>query len=358
MVDPRLRRLAKVLVDYSLAVKKGNRVVISAGTQAQDIVKEIYKHVLKKGADPVLHLGIPGLGYFYYKNASMQQLKKFPKIYWYEIQRTQKYIGIGAPLNTREFSNVDPKRISIRNKVTNKITDYIVNTRSKIHRVTTDFPTNALAQDAEMSLEEYEDFFYEACFIDYAKLSKQWAKLRDKLNKSKEFRIVSKDTDLTMKIHPKSFVLCDGKENLPGGEVFGAPSKFSTTGHIKFTFPAVRSGVEVTDIYCEFKKGKCIKATASKNQKFLRKMLDTDAGSRYIGEIGIGMNPKINRFTKNLLFDEKIGGTVHLAFGMAYKECGEPNKSALHWDIVKDLRKDGKVFVDGKVLMKNGKWKI
>ncbi|MCD6476561.1 MAG: aminopeptidase [Candidatus Aenigmarchaeota archaeon] len=358
MTDPRIKKLAKIVVEYSLFVKKGERVIISADIPSQDLVKEVYKLVLKKGAYPSIHLGIPGLTYFYYKNASKEQLTHFPKIYWYEVKNTQKFLGIGSPLNTRELSNIDPKKIAIRNKVTNKITDYIVNAKPKIYRCTMDFPTNALAQDAEMSLEEYENFFFNACLLDWKKLSKKWKRIRDYLNKSTEFRIVSKDTDLTMKIYPKSFVLDDGHENMPGGEVFGAPQKYSVNGYIRFTYPAIRSGVEVTNIYCEFKNGKCIKATADKNENFLNKMLDTDKGSRYIGEIGLGMNPKINKFTKNLLFDEKIGGTIHLAFGMAYKECGQPNKSALHWDIVKDLRKDGKIIVDGKVVMKNGKWLI
>ena len=300
MVDPRIKKLAEVIVNYSVFVKKGERVIISASTVAQDLVKEIYKLIIKKGAYPSIHLGIPGTSYFYYKNASTEQLKRFPDIYWYEVQRTDKYIGIGSPLNTREFTNVDPKKIAIRNKVTNKITDYIVNAKPKIHRVTLDFPTNALAQDAEMSLEEYEDFLYSACFIDYPKLSKKWARIRDKLNKGKELHFIAPGTDLKMEIFPKSFVLDSGKENMPGGEVFGAPVKKSVNGYITFDFPAIRNGVEVTGIYCEFKNGKCIKATAEKNQNFLNKMLDTDAGSRYLGEIGLGMNPKINRFTKNV----------------------------------------------------------
>ena len=358
MVDPRIKKLAKILTDYSVFVKKGDRVIISGGIQSQELIKELYRQVLKKGAYPCLEIGLPGLSYFYYKNATKEQLKKFPKIYFHEVKNTQKYIGIGAPFNTREMSNVDPGKITIRSRVTEPISDYIVNAKPKIHRVSLDYPTNSLAQDAEMSLEEYENFLFNSCFVDWKKLSKRLIKLRNKLNKGKEFRIISKDTDLRMKIHPKSFVLDDGKENMPGGEVFGAPVKLSTEGHIRFTYPAVRNGVEVTNIYCEFKKGKCVKATADKNQKFLNKMLDTDKGSRFIGEIGIGMNPNVNKFSKNLLFDEKIGGTVHLAFGMAYKECGEPNKSALHWDIVKDLRKGGKVLLDGKIIMKNGKWKI
>ena len=283
---------------------------------------------------------------------------QYPEVFDYEIKKTQAYIGIGSPLNTREFSNIDPHKITIRNKITEPITDYIVNGKPKIRRVTLDYPTNALAQDAEMSLEEYEDFLFKACIQDWAKLAKRFAKIQTVMNKGKEFRIIGTDTDLRMQIHPKSFVLDAGHENMPGGEVFGAPSKLSTEGHIRFTYPAIRSGVEVNNIFCEFEKGKCIRATADKNEKFLNKMLDTDAGSRYLGEIGIGMNPKITKFTKNLLFDEKIGGTVHFAFGMAYKECGAPNKSALHWDIVKDLRKGGKILVDGRTVQRNGKWLI
>lgn len=358
MPDPRIKKLAEVLVNYSLFIKKGEVVSINSSFIAKDLIKEVYRLCIKKGAFPMVNIGIPGLSYIYYKNASKEQLKKFPKIMEFEVKHTQKYLGIGAPVNTREFSNIDPRKITIRNKVTDPLTDYIVNAKPKIYRCTMDFPTNALAQDAEMSLEEYEDFLFNACLLDWKKLSIRFKKLAKIFNKAKEFRIIGKDTDLKMNIHKNSFVIDDGKENMPGGEVFGAPSKFSVNGHIRFTYPAVRSGVEVQNIYCEFKNGKCIKATADKNQKFLNKMLDTDKGSRFLGEIGIGMNPKIIKFTKNLLFDEKIGGTVHFAFGMAYKECDQPNKSALHWDIVKDLRKGGKILLDGKVIQRNGKWLV
>ncbi|MBU3897053.1 MAG: aminopeptidase [Nanoarchaeota archaeon] len=358
MIEDRVKKFAKILVDYSGFVKKGEKVMISGETHEQELLKEIYKLCILKGAFPSLQVGIPGLTHFFYTHANKKQLTKFPEAYWNEIRKTKKYIGIGAPLNTREMTNVDPGKMVMRSKIVKRIGDYVVNSKPKIYRVTTDFPTNALAMDAEMSLDEYEDFFYGACFLDWKAMSKKLKKMCTTLNRGKVFRIVSKDTDLTMKIYPKSFIMDDGHENMPGGEVFGAPIKLSTTGHIKFTFPAVRQGVEVNNIYAEFKNGKCIKATADKNEKFLNKMLDTDAGARYIGEIGIGMNPKVTKFTKNLLFDEKIINTIHLAFGMAYKECGHPNDSALHWDIVKDLRKDGKVFLDGKLVFKNGKWLI
>ena len=358
MVDAKIAKLAETIVDYSVYVKKGDNVIISASAESADLVREIYRRVLAKGAFPMLRLGLPGINYIYYKNATTEQLKKFPKVQEYDVKHAQAYIGIGAPLNTRELTHVDPKKLSLRNKVTNSITDYVVNGKPKIRRVTMDYPTNALAQDADMSLEEYTTFLLDACLLDWPILSKRFHHLKEIFNKAKEFRVVGEDTDLTMKIHPKSFTVDDGKENMPGGEVFGAPVKNSVNGHIRFTYPAIRDGVEVTNIYCEFKDGRCIKATADKNEKFLNDMLDTDAGSRFLGEIGIGMNPNINIFTKNLLFDEKIGGTVHFAFGMAYKECGAPNKSALHWDIVKDLRNGGEMLLDGKVVQKNGKWLV
>jgi len=358
MTDERIKRLAKMLVEHSLFVKKGENVMISSDVGAAELVKELHKIIILKGAYPYVNLSLPGMGYTYMKHASKEQLKKFPSISFETIKKMQKYIGISADYNTREFSNVDPKKLAFRSKVAKPIGEYIVNAKPKIYRCSMDFPTNALAQDAEMSLEEYEDFLFGACLQDWKKLSVQFHRVQRVFNKAKFIHIIGEDTDLKIIPHRNSFVVDDGKENMPGGEVFGAPEKFGVEGHIRFSYPAIRSGVDVENIFAEFKKGKCIKATADKNEKFLNIMLDTDKGSRFIGELGIGMNPKVTKFTKNLLFDEKIGGTIHLAFGMAYKECGATNKSALHWDIVKDLRKGGKIIVDGKVVQQNGKWRI
>lgn len=358
MVDSRIKKEAEILVNHSINVKKGEYIIVSGGIEAESLMKEIYKLILQKGAYPSLKVGLPGTSYTYYKYASDEQLKKFPKISFDEIKKAQGYIGISSDSNTRELSNVDPKKIVLRNKITRSISDYIVNKKDKIRRCSTIFPTKALAQDAEMSYEEYENFVYGAIIQDWNKLGKKFIYLRDQLNKAKEIRIIGGDTDLKLKVYNKSFVADCGEENLPGGEIFCAPEPKSVEGYIRFTYPAVRSCVEVTNIYAKFEKGKCVKATADKNEKFLNVMLDTDKGSRYIGELGIGMNPKITKFTKNLLFDEKIGGTIHLAFGMAYKECGQPNNSALHWDIVKDLKKNGQIIADGKVIQKNGKWLI
>ena len=358
VVDSRIVKEAEILVDYSIKVKKGEYIIITGSEDAAPLIRELYRLILKRGGYPSVKVELMGMDYIYYDNASKEQLKKFPQIYWDEIRKAQGYIRIISDTNTRELSGVDPKKIALRHKTIDIIPDYIVNSRPKMRRCTTIFPTMGLAQDAEMSLEEYENFVFGSIDQNWDKLSKRFHFLRDELNKAKEIRIVGKETDLKMNVYKKSFISDDGEENLPGGEIFCAPDPKSVEGNVRFTYPAVRDGVEVTNIYTEFKNGKCVKASADKNDKFLNTMLDMDKGSRYLGELGIGMNPRVTRFTKELLFDEKIGGTIHLAFGMAYKECGQPNKSALHWDIVKDLRKGGEIIADGKTVQKNGRWLV
>ena len=219
-----------------------------------------------------------------------------------------------------------------------------------------DYPTNALAQEAEMSLEEYEDFVFNAVIVDWNKVSKDMDKLKKLYDEKKEVKIVDDDTDLTLSLAGRKGVKGDGSCNMPDGELFFAPIKESLNGHISFSFPAIYGGREVDGVRLEFKNGVIVKATAKKNEAFLKQMIATDDGSKYIGEFGIGYNYNINKFTRNILFDEKIGGTIHLAIGQAYEECGGGNKSAVHWDIIKDLRKTGKIFIDGKLVLNNGKY--
>jgi aminopeptidase len=359
MVDERTKKLAKILVEHSTKVKKGDKVVINGDVVAETLIKEVYKICLKKGAYPAVHAHLPGMSQTYYKLASPEQLKRFPDVAMFESKKSDVFIGIWGTSNTRELSNVDPKKIAARSKVTHPISQV----RLKKRWVGCDYPTNALAMEAEMSLEEYSDWFYNACNVDYAALQRKHAKLKKILDKGKEVRIIGKNTDLTLSIRGMSAINTQGQCNIPDGEVFTAPEKFKTEGHIEFSYPAIRGGNEVDGIYLEFKKGKVTKATATKNEKFLKSMLKTDPGASYLGEIGIGVNYNITKHTKNLLFDEKIGGTIHLALGMAYPECctknkTQQNKSALHWDIVKDLRQGGKIIVDGKVIQNKGKFRI
>jgi aminopeptidase len=221
-----------------------------------------------------------------------------------------------------------------------------------------EFPTHSLAQDAEMSLEEFEDFCYAATNQDWKKESKKLDKLKKILDKGKLIRITGENTDLMFKIEERIAIKCDGHRNMPDGEVFIAPVENSTEGYIHYTYPAIYGGREVAGIFLRFHKGNVVEAKAEKGETFLKEMIKTDKGSCKLGEFGIGLNYNIKEFIKQILFDEKIGGTIHLALGMAYPEGGGKNKSALHWDMIKDLRRGGKIFIDGKLIQKNGKFLI
>lgn len=356
-MDERTRKLAKLVVGYSVNVKKGESVVISGSTDASEFISALYKEVILKGGHPILRINLPGLSPFFYKYASKEQIEKFPETFDYTVKNAQKYIGISTENNTREMAGIDPKKISARAKITNSISNYIVNQKDKIRRCTVGYPCTALAQEAEMSNTDYENFVFAAELQDWSKLGKQMDKILDKFKKGKKVHLIGEGVDLKMEIHGDKAVADNGEENMPGGEIFMAPVRESLNGWIKFDYPAIRDGFEVTDIYVKFENGKAVEVKASKNEEFLKQMLATDENASYIGELGIGCNPRVNRFTKDLLFDEKIGGTIHLAFGMAYKENGGGNDSALHWDIVKSMKK-AKIVVDGKVIQENGKWKI
>ncbi len=355
--DLRTQKLAKLIVNYSVNVKKGEKVIISGGTEAEDFLRAIYKEVILKGAHPIMRVGISGLTPFFYKHANKEQLEKYPEEFEHMILNAQKYIGVSSDTNTKELSNCDPRKIAVRQKVTRKISDLICNNKPAMHRVTVGFPCQALAQDAEMSLAEYEDFVYGACLQDWNKLGKKIDRILNVFKKGKNVHLIGQNIDLKFAIHGSKAVADKGEENMPGGEIFMAPVRESLNGWIKFEYPAIRDGKEVTGIFLKFENGKVIESKADKNESFLKTMLNTDENSSYVGEFGIGMNPKINRFSGDLLFDEKIGGTIHLALGMAYKDNGGGNDSAIHWDIVKDMKKS-KIILDGKVVQEKGVWKI
>ncbi len=354
MADPRVTRLANILVHHSISAKKGEIVVINASSEAAPLALECYKEVLKVGAFPRINFSMPNFAYTYYKYADLKQLKNFPIISEFEAEKLKGIINIGAPFNTKELSNVDPKKVALRQKVTRPISDIIV----KKKWVGCDYPTNALAQDAEMSLEEFENFLFNATNLDWKKESKKQDKLKKVLDNGEQVRIVAEDTDLTFSIKGRQGIKCDGKRNMPDGEVFIAPVETTTEGFIHYSYPAIYGGREVSGVTLKFKKGAVISAKAEKNENFLKTMINIDKGAKYLGEFGIGMSPTINKFIKQILFDEKIGGTIHLALGKAYKEGGGRNKSALHWDMIKDLRKGGAFYIDDKLIQKNGKFRI
>jgi len=356
-VDLRTRKLANLAVKYSIACKPGDKVIISGGAEALDFITELYKATILVKAIPIVKISPPNVSDFFYKYANKTQLEYFPDYWFNTVKQAQGYIGINTTTNTKELTSANSKKITIRQKILHPISDYIVNTKEKIRRVTIAYPVQALAQEAEMSLTEYENFVYQACLQDWKKLTKKLQKINTLFKKSKSVHLFGKNVDLKFSIAGKNSVLDDGKENMPGGEIFMAPVRESLNGYIKFEYPATYSSKEVTDIYLKFKNGKVIEYNASKNKDLLKAILETDENSSYVGEFGIGCNPKITKFTKNLLFDEKISGTIHLALGMAYKENGGGNDSAIHWDIVKSM-KQAKIILDNKVIQENGKWKI
>lgn len=353
--DFRTKKLAALVVNYSLRIKPKENVVIAGSTEATDFITALYKKILLRGAYPIPFINLPGLNPFFYQNAARHQLEKYPDYFDYLIKHAQKYIGINTYFNTRELSGCDLNKIALRRKVVQPISNYIVNRKDKIRRCTVGFPCVALAQEAEMSLGDYENFVFEACLQDWKKNTQNINKLLSLFQKGKSVQLIGDGVDLKFKIRGKQAAADRGEENMPGGEIFMAPEKYTVEGWIKFDYPAIEAGNEVSGIYLEFKQGLVVKSTADKNEEFLKQMLSADKNASYLGEFGIGCNPHINRFTKNLLFDEKINGTIHLALGMAYKENGGGNNSAIHWDIVKSMRR-AKIILDGRILQENGRF--
>jgi aminopeptidase len=357
-LDLRTRKLAQLAVRRGISVKPGHKVILSGGSEAIPFLVELYKEVVLQKAIPIVKVGLPDVNDFFYKNANKEQLENFPD-YWFDtVKQCQGYIGVDTEVNSRELSGCDSKKMSIRGKVTHKISDYVCNERDKIKRCTVAYPCLALAQDAEMSLAEYENFVYGSTIgVDWKKIDKLMKKVLLKFKKDSEVHLIGDGVDLKFKVHGGKAISDIDFDNMPAGEVFMAPIRESASGWIKFDYPSVRNGKEVADIFLRFENGKAVEIKAGKNEDFLKEMLIIDENASFIGEFGVGMNPKVTKYTNNLLFDEKIGGTIHLAMGMAYKENGGGNDSALHWDLVKSM-KNAKLIVDGKIIQENGAWKI
>jgi aminopeptidase len=363
LADARVEKLAKVLVNYSLGVKPGQWVRIEGSTLAADLVAAAYIEALKAGAHPTSRVHLPGLAFPGFRFASKKQLQFISPTAMLEAEKLDASLSIWGGANTRELSNVDPKKLAIRRAADRPIFDKFLKriADGSLKWCGTQFPTSASAQDAEMSLAEYEDFVFAAGRLDrkdpvaeWRQVSRRQAKLVRFLATLKTLRVVGPDTDLSFRVAGRKWINCDGHENFPDGEVFTGPAEDSAEGHIRYSFPAVYGGREVENVRLEFRAGRVVKASADKGAEYLNAMLDTDPGARFVGELAFGTNYSIRRFTKNTLFDEKIGGTMHIAVGASLPESGGRNKSALHWDMVCDTRKGFTVYGDGKPVMKDG----
>ena len=366
MRDPRLEKLAGVLVNYSVGVKKDQLVRISGPHVAHPLMLEIMLKVLQAGGHPFIRAGFEEAEEIFLKNASEEQLKFLNPITKFEYEKMDCSIGMWAEENTKALSNIDPKRLSAQQAAKKPLMELFLNRASEatLHWVGTQYPTQASAQDAEMSLSEYADFVFNAGLLNHPdpvaswkKMSEAQQRLTDFLNGKRDYRVVAANgTDVRMSVSGMRWINCDGHENFPDGEVFTGPVIDSVNGQINFSFPAVHHGRECDGVKLTFKDGKVIDASASKGEEFLIGMLDMDSGSRFLGECAIGTNYNITRYTRNTLFDEKIGGTVHFALGAGYPETGNKNQSGLHWDMVVDLRSGGYVEIDGVKVNVDGKF--
>ena len=365
MTDPRTKKLADVLVNYSLKVKKGDKLAIRGDFLAQPLIKETFRQAVRNGAFVDVYADMPELKPIFFEEAKDTQLLQVSIKEKALMKEYNKLAIIIGESNTKEMSGVPGKKIKTSMQGRKKIREDFFKRASKglVDWCATLFPTPASAQEAGMSLEEYENFVYKAGFCDKADpvakwkaLSKEQAKLIKKLEKIKEIKIIAPGTELTANVAGRKWINCDGKLNFPDGEVFTGPVENSVNGHIQFTYPSVYMGREVDGMYLELKKGKVVKAKATKGEDLLHQLLDADAGARYIGELAIGTNYGIQTPTKNILFDEKIGGSIHMAIGAAYPESGSKNKSTVHWDMICDMKKGGHMYADGKLIYKNGKF--
>ncbi len=355
MSDPRIRRLADILVHYSVDLKKGEKVLIRMIDQGIPLLKEIYRFCVRRGAYVHTDLVCSDLSGIFMETASTDQIDYFPLLNMKQAQWADAVITIVGLNNTRYMAEADSSKMAARARVLKPISAHIVNQKKW---VLCNYPTQALAQDASMSLDAYENFLYSACNVDWRRMSVKQTRLKNVLDTAAQIRIKSPNTDLTFSLSGRQAVKCDGHRNMPDGEVFIAPVETSAEGFIEYDYPAIYNGKEVDNIRLVFKKGRVVEADARSNAEYLRAMLDTDAGARRLGEFGVGTNDSIRIFTKDILFDEKIGGTVHLALGRAYTQGGGRNVSAIHWDMIKDLRRGGSITADGRVIQQNGKFLI
>ncbi len=367
MSDPRIENLAKILVNYSVKVKPGDWVVVSANTVAQPLVTEVIRNVLRSGGYPSLLIDSDEVTEVLLAEASDDQLQFVAPVEELIYNKMDVFINLRAASNTRALTGIDPQKQQIRQKARRRLTETYMRRAAErnLRWVLTLFPCPAYAQEADMSLADYEKFVYSATFASQDNPAEVWQNFFDRQEKiirwlkgKKQVVLQGPNVDLSLSIEGRHFINCAGDKNMPDGEIFTGPVEDSANGWVRFTYPAITGGREVGGVELRFQDGKVIEAHADKNQDFLRSQIDCDPGARYIGEFAIGTNYDIQRFTKNILFDEKIGGSFHLALGAGYPESGSVNKSSIHWDFICDMKKDSQILVDGELFYKNGEFQI
>jgi aminopeptidase len=367
MEDPRVGNLAKVLVEYSVAVKKGDLFLIEGTDLAAPLIRALYREGLRAGAFVTTRVGVEGIAEIFFREASEEQLTHVSEFRKFDIEHATALVSLMGGYNTKNLTRVDSQRQAMTQKANFEISRTFIerSARGELRWCGTMWPNHANAQDAEMSLSEYEDFVFAACFVDKPDPVSEWRRVSGDqerivqfLSRKKAIRVEGKDTDLTVNVTGRTWINCDGGKNMPDGEIFTGPIENSAQGHIRYSYPAIYAGKEVVDVRLVFDQGRVVKAAAEKGQELLDSMIEMDEGARRIGEFAIGTNYGIQRFTKNTLFDEKIGGTVHIALGFSIPESGGLNQSGIHWDMVCDLKEGGRIYADGEKFYEDGKFLI
>jgi len=366
MSDPRVTKLAQVLVQYSLNLQPGEEFSLRSSPQAEELTRAVYEEAVRAGAHTTLEIGLPGAEEIFFKHASETQLDYVSPIRRLITETFSASLYIEADHNTRELAGTDPARQARARKAGSELTRIFLDraARMELKWCFTVYPTHAMAQEADMSLSDYQDFVYGAGLLDEPDPVAAWKKDGERqrelirwLAGKDQVRIKGKDIDLRLSIKDRTFIEADGKCNFPDGEIFTGPVESSLNGWVRFAYPAIYGGQEVIGIELWFEDGKVVKEKAGKGQELLTALLNTDEGARFLGEWGIGTNYRIQRFTKNMLFDEKIGGTIHLAVGASYPETGGQNESGLHWDMLCDMAQS-EITVDGELFYRDGKFAV
>jgi aminopeptidase len=365
--DQRADALAQILVRYSTRVQPGDVCVIQSTTQAEPLVQAVYEEILRAGGLPIMQMSTEGAIAAFYDLANDAQLEWIPPTAQWAAENADVRISVMADSNPRELSQVDPKRQTVAQKARKPLLETSMrrSAAGEYRWSLTLFPTHAYAAEAGMSLAAYEDFYYRACLATDADPVTAWRRQSDEVRRlaawmegREEVHITAPGTDITLGVAGRTFIPCVGEHNMPDGEFFTGPVEDSVNGEVSFSFPAAYGGREVAGVRFRFEDGKVVDASAERGEEFLISMLDTDDGARRLGELGIGTNYGIATGTKEILLDEKIGGTVHMAIGMSYPESGGVNSSAVHWDMVCDLRQGGTISVDGQEIQRDGRFVI
>ena len=366
MRDERLEKLARLLVNYSTEVKPGDFVYIRAEEVATPWAKAVAREAVKAGGHVEVVLTSEEISEVILKESSEEQLKEGNLINETLLARADVWLTAWGSRNVRYASNVDPKQIkfsSIGAKTWRKSYSERMGDGS-LRWCGTQFPTMGNAQEAGMSLEEYEDFVYGAGLLHMDDPAKEWQRISQEqdrwiayLNTKKSIRIVAEETEVTANVEGRTWINCDGKVNFPDGEIFTSPVENGVDGHVFFEFPLIYSGKEIEGIRIRIEKGRIVEASAEKGEELLLTILDTDDGARTFGELAIGTNYGIKNISKNILFDEKIGGTFHMAIGDSFPEAGGENRSVIHWDMIGELRRGGKIYADGELFHEDGHFK-